>query len=288
MFQFPDGEDAERVADWIELELCTGNVLISKSKVASIVEQDSGSEPSEAFLSDVWRHLRQRKDRYSNSFYDIRGTLAEASTNVDSGSRLALEVCLLFSLYGASSQHRSDPKLFERMAAEAICEYVGGESFVFGWPVLPGVETDIAKRVRQVATATRERFVESPAKRYKDRGVDIITWKPFLEPDVSTRRSCQFVLLSQCAAGGDWRDKTTELPHAAWKQYIHWAADPGKSFAVPGIIVDDLWHDIAREVDGLIFDRIRIMNLLPTGAKDPALSADLEAWVLEQHDEWEV
>ena len=288
MFQLPDGENAERVADWIELELCTGGARMSKSKVSSIIEQSTGSDPGEAFLSDVWRHLDERRNRYATPFFDIQGTVAESQNTVHPGARLALEACLFFSLFGASSRHRSDPKLFERLAAEAIREYVGGESFVFGWPVLPNIQIDIAKRVQQVAAATCERFAEAPGKRYKDRGVDIITWKPFAEPDATARRSCQFVLLSQCAAGHDWREKTSELPISSWTQYIHWAADPGLSFAVPCVIGDDLWHDIAREVRGILFDRIRLMNLLPTGASEPGLARELDVWTLEQRDEWEV
>lgn len=286
MFQLPDGENAERVADWIELELCTGQASVSKAKVSSIIDQSTGSEPGEAFLSDVWRHLGDRKKRYATDFYDLQGSVATSQISVSPGTILVLEACLLFSLFGASSQHRSDPKLFERLTAEAIQEYVGGESFVFGWPVLSNVEVDIEKRVRQVAAATFERFAEAPLKRYKDRGVDIITWKPFAEPDSTSRRTCQFVLLSQCAAGHDWKGKTTELPLGSWTQYIHWAADPGVSFAVPCIIGDDIWHDIAREVRGILFDRIRLMNLLPSGVSDAALSTDLQVWTAEQRDEW--
>ena len=281
-------ENAARVADWVELELCIDGASISRSKVASIVEQSTGAEPGEPFLSDVWRQLRQRKDRYATPFFEIRGNVAKSRDDIDAGASLVYKTCLFFSLFGASSRRRSDPKLFERLAAEAIREYVGGESFVFGWPVLPDVEADIAIRVRQVAEATRERFVEAPAARYKDRGVDIITWKPFAEPDADKRRTCQFVLLSQCAAGHDWRGKTAELPFSSWTQYIHWASDPGVGFAVPCVIDDDLWHDTAREVEGILFDRIRLVNLLPAGVSEAGLTAELEAWNLGQRDEWSV
>jgi len=288
MFQLPDGDDAARVADWVELELCAGELSIAKSKVASLVEQSSGSEPGEAFLSDVWRHLRQRQERYSTTFYELHGSHVERRDDVHDGQRVAYETCLFFSLFGASAQHRSDPKLFERLTAEAVRNYVGGESFVFGWPVLPDIQVAIAARVQQVAIATRERFVEAPAERYKDRGVDIITWKPFEEPNLATRRTCQYVLLSQCAAGRDWRGKTRELPIKSWTQYIHWAADPCLSFAVSCVIGDDLWHDIAREVDGIVFDRIRLLNLLPEGVSDTGLGGEMLTWTLDQREEWRV
>jgi len=284
MLTLNDADDSERVADWIELELSLGEASFSKSKLSSIVRDASGVEPPEAFASDIWRHLRGRIALYASDFFEIHGDLVTRRDDVVEG-RLEYQVCLFFSLYGASTQQGSNPKLFERMAAEAISHHIGGRVFVFGWPVLADVETAIAARVRQVSDSLQERFVEAPAVRYKDRGVDVIAWKPFAEPDHTSCRSGQLVVLSQCAAGHDWRKKTRELPMASWIQYIHWATDPIAGFAVPCVIVDDLWHDVAREVEGLVFDRVRLVNHLPQGVQDANLQANLEAWLAEQIEE---
>jgi hypothetical protein len=56
-------------------------------------------------------------------------------------------------------------------------------------------------------------------------------------------------------------------------------------FAVPCVITDDIWHDVAREVNGLVFDRVRLIRHLPEGVKDSSLKSDLEAWRAEQIDE---
>ena len=225
MLELPDAEDAARVADWVELELSRGEPSFSKSKLASVLRDVGGVDPGEPFISDVWRHLRRRIARHATDYFEIQGDLALRCNGVTAG-RVEYEVCLFFSLYGASVQTGSKPKLFERMCAEALRRYVGGKVFVFGWPVLPDVETAIAERIRQVASLMGERFIEAPAARYKDRGVDIIAWKPFSEPDDSDHRSGQFVVLSQCASGHDWPKKTRELPLPSWKQYIHWATNP--------------------------------------------------------------
>lgn len=284
MLELEDATDSSRVADWVELELSVGEPSFSKSKVSSVVRDATGVEPSEAFASDVWQHLRTRIALHSSPYFHIEGDLATRDDDVTDG-RLEYEVCLFFSLYGASVREGADPKLFERMAAEAIGRHIGGSVFVFGWPVLPNVQTAIAARVRQVAQLLRERFVEEPASRYKDRGVDIITWKPFAEPDHTNSRSGQIVVLSQCAAGHDWRKKTRELPMASWIQYIHWATDPMRAFAVPCVIGDDLWHDIAREVEGLVFDRVRLINQLSDGVQDEQLRGALAEWRTEQLQE---
>ena len=287
MLELPDAEDAARVADWMELELSRGEPSFSKSKLASVLRDAGGVDPGEPFTSDVWRHLRRRIARHSTDYFEIRGDLALRCDDVTAG-RMEYEVCLFFSLYGASVQTGSKPKLFERMCAEAVSHYVGGKVFVFGWPVLPDVQTAIAARVQQVAGLMGERFVEAPAARYKDRGVDLIAWKPFSEPDDSDHRSGQFVVLSQCASGHDWRDKTRELPMPSWKQYIHWATNPMAGFSVPCVIDDDLWHDVNNEVEGIVMDRIRIANLLATGIQNAGLRAELVEWVDEQVEEHRV
>jgi len=284
MLSLDDADDSSRVADWVELELSLGEVFFSRSRVSSIVRDSSGTEPGEAFISDVWRHLYARHQMYALEFFQIEDDLVVRNDSV-SNARLEYEICLFFSLYGASIQSGSKPKLFERMTAEAIAQHIGGPFFVFGWPVLEDIETAIAARVRQVAELLRERFAEAPADRYKDRGVDIICWKPFAEPDFDRRRSGQLVVLSQCAAGHDWRKKTRELPMKSWTQYIHWANDPVPAFAVPCVILDDMWHDINREVDGFVFDRIRLVNHLSSGVQQPGLREDLEEWRSEQAEE---
>ncbi|HEU0010991.1 MAG TPA: hypothetical protein VFT34_14325 [Verrucomicrobiae bacterium] len=221
---------------------------------------------------------------YSANFFEVRGDLAVCRADVTQ-ARLEYQVCLFFSLYGAAEQQGGNPKLFERMSADAIGLYVGGKTFVFGWPVLPNVQTEIGKRVKQVSDLLQERFVEPPSIRYKDRGVDIISWRPFAEPVLTDRRSGQWVLLSQCAAGHNWRNKTRELPIGSWIQYIHWATNPMVGFVVPCIIDDASWHDVTREVLGLVFDRVRLVNYLPNGVHDGQLKSELETWVAEQIDE---
>jgi hypothetical protein len=284
MLTLDDADASESVADWLELELSLGEASFSKSKVSSIVRDAVGVEPSEAFVSDIWRHMRSRAALYSAQFFAVDGDVLVRRDDVVEG-RLEYEVCLFFSLYGASAQTGSDPKLFERMSAEAISHHINGPVFVFGWPVLPDVQTAIADRVQQVSKLLRERFVEAPGLRYKDRGVDIISWKPFAEPDHANRRPGQLVMLSQCAAGHDWRKKTRELPMASWTQYIHWATDPIPAFAVPCVIDADIWHDVAREVEGLVFDRVRLVSHLPKGVQDSSLKAALEVWRTEQIEE---
>jgi hypothetical protein len=75
---------------------------------------------------------------------------------------------------------------------------------------------------------------------------------------------------------------------ASWTQYLHWATDPIPAFTVPCVVGEDLRHDVAREVEGLVFDRVRLLNHLPQGVQgvqDTGLKAALEAWHPEQIEE---
>lgn len=272
MFDLPDPDSTHTVADWVELEIASGEASIARSKVISVTSGD------ESFVSGVWRELERRQIHYAAPVFHVSHDEVTKTAAVVQPEYVA---CLLYSLYGVSEEHRTDPKLFERMTAEAVKNYIQGEVFVFGWPVLDGQDVNIGLRVKAVATKTREKFVERPAGRYKDRGVDIIAWKPFDEHQNKEHRTSQLVILSQCAAGADWRGKTGQLPYRSWLRYIHWASNPITSFAVPRVIPDDLWHDISEEA-GVLFDRIRLANLLPNGVSDPELRSAIETWIAEE------
>ncbi|GAB1232067.1 hypothetical protein UT4_05330 [Ferrigenium sp. UT4] len=274
MFELPEADDAQRVADWIELELALERESISKAWLTSFIEQSVGEQPSESFLSDIWRVLGDRACKYRHPRFAVESNLVCRTETTEPIEPYV--ACLLFSLYSIN-QRRNDPKLFERLLALCIKEYLGGESYVFGWPPHGDVPANIELRVRDVCARTNEKFAEAPQSRYKDRGVDVISWKPFFE-NTDVHRSSQIIVLSQCAIGGDWRSKTGQIPLDAWKQYIHWANQPIKAFAVPMVIHDDLWHDISTEA-GLLFDRIRIVNYVPLPFPDISLMEEIRSWI---------
>jgi hypothetical protein len=175
---------------------------------------------------------------------------------------------------------REPAKLFERITRKAIEQYLSGNAVVFGWPAPTrpesgSEESQIKRNIKKVADDLGERFVESPPARFNDRGVDVIGWISFHDG-----RSSQLVLLLQCYAGQDWKGKLP-VPLESWYQYIHWSFNPIRGFAVPRVLSERDWHEGSTD-KGLLFDRPRIINLLPTDTYDPSLAAELGAWVSEQ------
>lgn len=276
MISMPDPTSVVAVADWIELFVVTTRRIVSKASLAHLIEAYWGNESSESFISDVWRELIVRQRLYANSPFEVHERMVEPNEELQVQDSPEYLVCLILSLFGVHDQ--DSPKLFERLTCRAIEKYLSGEAFVLGWPTAAGEPVSIQQKCMDVAKRLNERFVESPDARYKDRGVDVVGWKPFGE-----KRSGQIVVLLQCAAGHNWAAKRS-VPLGAWEQFIHWAYNPIKAFAVPGIVSQRDWHDKSRD-NGIIFDRIRIINLLADGMGDSELSATLQDWVNVQLDE---
>jgi len=275
MDSIPDPSSPARVADWIELMISTEKNPLSKAYVANAIEAASGEEPSEAFITSVWRELLYRESLYSRNYFKV-----DETTIVPRRKTFPVEyiACLLLSLYGVPGNSNLPAKLFERLSCEAVQAYLTGRAIVFGWPFEPqgdDEETAIKQKVRLLATDAVEKFNEAPAARFKDRGLDIVGWIPFKDG-----RSSQSIILIQCAAGHNWADKSP-VPMGPWCQYIHWACDPIKGFAVPCVIDERDWHENSR-VKGVLFDRPRILNFLPSVMTDKTLKKELAAWVEDE------
>lgn len=273
MIEIPNPESVEEVADWVELMLATQGNQLSKADVSSAIERTSGVEASEVFISGVWRELEYRSNLY---FYDFF-TLHERSVEPQpiAKDRSDYLICLILSLFGVQGKTQLPGKLFERITREVVENYLDGEAVVFGWPfekIDGDEETAIKQKVRQLAGDLSEKFYETPASRFKDRGLDIVGWTPHYD-----KRSSQVILLIQCAAGHNWNDKLP-VPLDAWCQYIHWASNPIKAFAVPCVISERDWHDVSKD-KGILFDRIRIMNLLLGGIEDAELKEAVDDWI---------
>lgn len=278
MIEIPDPGSITEVADWVELRISVSADSLSKAAVASAIEGTAGEEPSEAFITNVWRELERRQRLYSRSFFRVQVRSVEPENDGQPPEYLA---CLLLSLYGGQGRPHLPGKLFERLTREAVSCYLSGQALVFGWPFDPDDGPDeeegsqIMRKIRTVADALGERFCEAPRAAFKDRGLDVVGWVPFMDG-----RSSQIVVLMQSTVEQRWKGKRP-VPLDAWCQYIHWGCNPVKAFAVPCIVNEHEWHDTSAE-KGILFDRARIVNALSHGICDPDFKQELNAWVEQQ------
>jgi hypothetical protein len=275
MIEIPDPGSITEVADWVELSISILGNSFSKANVSSAIESAVGEEPSEGFIVGVWRELERRQQLYSRLFFRVEDRLIEPESNYQPSEYLA---CLLLSLYGGQGSVHHPAKLFERISCEAISHYLCGQALVFGWPFDPNEQSDeeeesrIKRKIRSVAEALGEKFSEAPPAIFKDRGLDVVGWIPFID-----RRSSQIVVLMQSTVEQNWKKKLP-VPLDAWCQYIHWGCSPVRAFAIPRVINEREWHEVSVD-KGILFDRVRIVNSLSDGVQDAAFGQELSAWV---------
>jgi hypothetical protein len=252
------------IADWVEFFIITEEQPISKTELSSFIEEASGSEPDQLLIDDVWLEMNKRELLYGVNPPFITSS-REIVPTIDWRKNPEYLTCLILDLEGNSTQPTVAGKLFERISGEAIKSFLGGSAIIYGFPSKQTVE--------EIAAQMNERFNYNPTSNFKDRGVDIIAWKPF-----DDTRESQIVVLMQCAAGQNWRSKLLQVPLDAWCQYISWGNKPIKGFTTADIVEEKDFHETVVDA-GLMFDRTRIYRHTSQGSNfDPDLRNELRGW----------
>jgi hypothetical protein len=184
---------------------------------------------------------------------------------------------LLLSNYGhdPGTLGNSGAKLFEEVCANAAEAYMGGpDSLVraeaFGFPrrKLPA---GFARAVDTLCAVLGEglRHRARPTSRdQKDARLDVVAWRGFPDGKVG-----KLIAFGQCATGGNWSEKRTELQPHVWCEM--WMEDmppviPVKFFFVPHRLATALWLETCL-LAGVLFDRCRIAYLVRSLPTDLAL-----------------
>jgi len=264
-FNIPDGTSISNTADWTELYMAYQKDYLSKSQLSSYLRESLGADPDEDFLQNVWKELERRLTLYGNSppfRVEDKGFISTINWK-DYPEYMA---CLIFSLTGNPSNSADSGKLFEQITNEAVKNYLGGNSIIYGHP------RNVC--VSDICSQMNEKFNYNPPKRRKDRDLDVIIWKPF-----GDSRASQIVVLIQCAAGNNWPTKLKDLNLEAWKTYIHFACHPIKGFSVPVIVENDCEQLIEMSRDaGLFIDRSRLYRNIISFPQNTALKRNLKSW----------
>ena len=110
-------------------------------------------------------------------------------------------------------------------------------------------------------------------KIYKDRKLDVVGWKKL------DSRNNKLLILMQCAAGDNWKAKTTELQPEVWRDYIRFGCTPTRAFGFAHCIDDDLFFETGKE-GGIIFDRIRLYRYMTSRnvITDNTLRGEILEW----------
>lgn len=271
MFEMSSPESIEDVADWVELVIAYSSRPISKLELTRYIEAASGSEPDEAFISSVWQELSFRENKYLKPPFKVTNRTINPICEWEKEPEYI--ACLIFSVFGGTKDLSKTTKQFERVSAEAIKNYLSCKIKILGWPT--NHRSSFRDQVKNLAIELNEEFGKSPSSQKKDDTVDVVAWKSF-----NDGRSNQVVILTQCAAGKNWSIKKGVCIER-WKEYIHWACPPLYGFSIPMIIPQRQWHDECKE-KGIMFDRIRIYNLINRSKVDKGFRTELQKWCKKQ------
>ncbi len=247
MFRFaiPDGSSKDVVADWTELCVAYTQEGVSKVALAATIESSTGDEPSEDFINTAWRELSDRETLYGkNAPFKVQRL--EILPKVNWEQYPGYLTCVILSLIGDPENPTGGAKLFERLSNEAVKNYIEGNGIVYGHPA--------KLSIREITELINEKFKSELPQNYKDRGVDIIAWKPFHD-----QRGNQIIVLMQCAGGKNWLSKTGDVVMRAWvEEYIGFHCSPVRGFSTAVVVSDpERFFDISLEAD-LFLDRTRL------------------------------
>lgn len=264
MIELPDIYSIDRIADWAELYIILYHKPLSKSEMIDLIEAE------EEDIDSTINELKNRFYLYGDaSPFVVDGKSIRPKVKWEDEPELTM--CLIFSLRGVEKKKGEDDgtKLFERLSREAVKSYLSGEAEVIGFPNAGRLREQMQRLSMQTCEEIGHRC---PRPQDKDKGVDIVAWKPH-----GDGRPNQIVLLLQCGAGANFSQKKA-ISIVAWREFMHWSAEPIPGIMIPQIVSKEDWID-TRDDYYLIFDRVRIYKAIYNKSlSDPGLRGQILAW----------
>ena len=272
-------------ADWLELraiEADDGNSSIQDliqairrtGTIEAIAEddedgdpQDSRSERIQAVAEDAFSEIEDRHASCGGhrGTYPFRLRPQYIELRVEKPRDSLYLFLLLLSQFGkdAGPKGADASRLFELVSMDAAAAYFGGsqsgvESYHFGAPrrSTPRKFVDaLDEMCRRMGEGKGCRADRHNLSDQKDAKLDLTVWRPFRDDHPG-----KLIGFGQCATGGDWKDKLTDLHPEAFCGM--WMLDtpvvnPVRLFFIPFRVERRQWMDFARR-GGIIFDRCRI------------------------------
>lgn len=272
MLRIPTYTSSAIIADWIELYVIVEGKSISKSKLLSkILAQHNAND--EAAVDSALSELERRARLYgAYSFYAVNGTVVSLSRAVKWRNHPEYVMCLIYSALGVVKTNDGGTKLFERLSAAALQTYLGGVVRILGHPA----SMSLKQQLTSLATECFEEIGLPPRTYDKDRGVDVVGWKPLQDG-----RSSQVFVLLQCAAG---KHAATKKPirQDHWSRFVLWGNRTIPGMSLPKTVSEGDWSKMTDEFD-LILDRPRLLWLTETSNNhDVKLRQSIVRWCKEQ------
>jgi len=287
MIEVPSSEATDVLTDWAEASCLFGSqASISEHELEDALEDAGITDPDEA-APNIWHEIDLRHYAGGGAYpvKSLQGRL-ERTQEWHENPAYAFQLLLASQSYYQSiritrTHWGITAKLFERLSTLALEQYLRGKAINIGAPrdgAVPAGFGDCLDHLCQ-NLGEMQGAIRLYTSRTKDDGVDVVAWCPF-----GDGRPGQVIILVQCAAGADWRSKTTEISLGLWREHIDWVTEPLKAFTFPFVCIDDtLWRRLSRETEGVLLDRLRIASMFMAGGDSfSTVQAQLKEWCQEQ------
>lgn len=259
--EFKKGKEIE----WLELNLLRTGEGMSKSLISSLADG-----MSEEDIDSLIRELNFRNWLFLKPYYEVNNNKI---TPLKTWKEIPeYYLCVYYSYFGASDD-TNGPKLFEKISAHALKNFIGGEVFSLGFPQGKGLNTYLDEFVD---LCFEKRGTQAHSD-YKDDGVDVIGFKLFED-----HRSANLYFLLQCAAGIHWRTKK-KIELNRWTKYIHWYPECIiSSISTVDYVSQKDWEKDSSSF-GMLIDRVRIYNTLYKTEINKSLRDEVLTWASKKN-----
>lgn len=249
-----------REIEWLELNLLRTGEGMSKSLISSLTDGVLEEE------IDSWiRELEYRSSMYSNPYYEVKNNKINPLLIWSAIPEYYL--CVHYSYFGAAD-NTNGTKIFEKITAQALKNFIGGDVYSLGFPEGKGLNAYLDEFVKYCC---EKRGINANGD-YKDDGIDVIGFKLF-----NDNRSANLYVLIQCAAGINWRTKK-KIELNRWTNYILWYPECIISSISTVDYVSQRDWEKQNSSFGMLIDRVRIYNTLYTVDVEQNLRNDTLAW----------
>jgi hypothetical protein len=295
-------------ADWVEIStLFRADHNVSREDLARALIQAQKIRDIDArgAAEDAFKELEDRiiscgsqnagaRSRYPFALNDDSTVLEYTGLGKQGAGLLYLFLLTITRADMTSGQRRAvglDPtELFEKLSADVLVEFWGGESewsraIVFGTAQekeANRIDTKFPRNINRLCQELGEGIGWKPTARSPkagDGGLDLVVYRRFAD-----RRKGGLVGFGQCKTGIHWRKHLGKLkPKSFCGKYFTESLiiEPQEMYFVPCRITPERWDDDSRD-GGLLMDRCRIVQF---GIEiDAKTLAGCKRWMSAIHD----
>jgi hypothetical protein len=271
-------------ADWVEASsLFKADRNVSQEDLARAINVDRGVSQHKArqLAQDAFSEIADRIEACGANSYPLvscypftltgKGAILERIAGKPTEKNAGMLYLFLLTLTRADlsstarKKHPLDPtKVFERLCADVLKEFWGGESehskaIVFG-TAHTGVNRNFQSHINDLCDHLKEGSGWRTGARSPGAGdgkLDLVVYRRFRD-----QRSGSLAGFAQCKTGIHWREHLTKLPPSSFcHNYMRapLVVEPMRIYMVPNRIIGDRWDEDSR-AGGLLFDRCRIVH----------------------------